>query len=255
MTNYAVDPFDMTPEFVDAWNAAGEHLDPRIADVGASWLRADLPAFREHLSFALGNQLFFVQLTDQDAPDNGWSHPERLAMAVKDADGVGCLLPMHRRDGRWAPTGAGWGLVDPVSEAPIDPVSLLTDEPVLMTDWEVHDVGVQAVRSHLENAGWTIASWQTDLQVDPSVFAHKDGRMCGFVVRTSDVGPDPAQPPENAARVAEALRARGWGAKFVGLKIASAEDPTHTDPRLQHLRRRIRRRSPLMISRVEPEEL
>ena len=255
MSQYEVAPFEMTPEFISAWNAAGAHLNLRVRDTGASWLRADLPPFREHFSFALGNQLFFIQISDHDAPDNGWMQPSRLAMAVGDANGVGCLMPMRRDGAEWVPVNMSWGLIGHQTGRPLNPFDLVTDEPVEMTAWEIHDVGVQAVREYLRRNGWTIASWQTDLSVDPSIFADKDGRMCGFLVRTSNRGPDPAGRPENAADIAALMRSRGWDTKFVGLKIGADDVHWHTDPQMQHLTRKMHRRSKLLLSPVTLEDL
>lgn len=263
MTKYEIKPFELTPDFEACWLAAGRHLNLRVRDAGASWLRADLPPFREHLSFALGNQLFFIQLIDVNATDNGWYQEGRLAAAVEDANGIGCIMPMKRIDGGWEPVELGWGLVDWKTQASVNPFELVTDEPILMTPWEIHDVGVQAVRQHLVGHGWTIASWQSDLHVDPSIFAQKDGIFCGFVVRNSNKGPDKGKRPENAEQIAEQMHGRGWGAKFVGMKIAADYDPANpqyfdlasVDPQLQHLTRRIKRRSRLLLSPVEIEEL
>lgn len=253
MPNHEIKPFELTPDFEACWLVAGRHLNLRVQDAGASWLRADLPPFREHLSFALGNQLFFIQIIDVDALDNGWYQENRLAAAVEDSNGIGCIMPMKQIDGVWQPIKLGWGLIDWKTQASINPFELVTDEHILMTPWEIHDVGVQAVRQHLAANGWTIASWQSDLNVDPSIFAHIDGTMCGFVVRNSNKGPDKGKRPENAKQIAEQMRARGWGAKFVGMKVAAADDPF--DPRLQHLSRRIARRSGLLFSKIEIEDL
>ena len=253
MTSYEIQPFELTPDFISCWNSSGRHLDLRRKDAGASWLRADLPPFREHFSIALGNQLVFIQIMDADAQNNGWVQEKRLNMAVADANGIGCLMPMRRTGEDWQPVEMGWGLVDFRTRKAINPFDFVTDEPIEMTPWEIHDVGVQAVRGHLSSNGWTIASWQTDLNVDPSVFAHKDGYFCGFVVRTSNKGPDIGERPENAAKITEQMHAQGWGAKFVGLKVAADDDLF--DPMLQHLTRRIKRRSRLLLSPVEIEEL
>lgn len=263
MTNYVIKPFELTPDFEACWLAAGRHLNLRVRDAGASWLRADLPPFREHLSFALGNQLFFIQIIDVDALDNGWYQEGRLARAVEDANGIGCVMPMKRVDGGWLTVVLGWGLTDWKTQASVNPFELVTDEPIVMTPWEIHDVGVQAVRQHLTANGWTIASWQSDLHVDPSIFAHKEGLVCGFVVRTSTKGPDKGKRPQNAAETAGQMHGRGWGAKFVGMKVAADSDPAtpqhfdiaSLDPRLQHLTRRIVRRSRLLLCPVEIEEL
>lgn len=255
MSQFEIKPFELTEDFQKCWYAAGRHLSLRVMDTGSRWLRADLPPFREHLSFALGNQLFFLQIMDIDEPQNGWVQESRLVAAVHDANGIGCLMPMKRQGEDWRPVERGWGLVDMETMRRIDPAERTTDEPIYMTAWEIHDVGVQAVRQHLEGTGWTIASWQTDLQVDPSIFAHKDGRFCGFVVRTSNKGPDKAERPANSLSIAKMMHAKGWGAKFVGLKIADFDSPTHLDPRLQHLTRKILRSAPLILSDVDIEDL
>lgn len=253
MTSFEIPPFEMTPGFEDCWYSAGQHLNLRLRDSGAAWLRAELPVFREHLSFALGNQLFFIQLIDTDKPENGWWQPIRLARAVEDANGVGCLMPMKRHGADWKPTMPGWGLIDMNSRLPLIPAEVITEERILMTPWEIHDVGVQFARQHLASNGWTVTSWQSDLEVDPSIFAGKDGQLCGFTVRNSIKGPDKATRPENAPRIAAEMHSRGWGAKFIGLKVACCDAPF--DPRLQHLTRRIYRRTKLLFSPVEIEEL
>jgi len=253
MTTYEIKPFELTPDFEECWMTAGGHLNLRVRDSGASWLRAELPPFREHLSFALGNQLFFIQIIDVDNFDNGWFQENRLGMAVKDTNGVGCLMPMEKVNDSWRPVEKSWGLVDMNSRKPLNPFDLAGDEPVLMTSWEIHDVGIQSVREYLRTNGWTIASWQSDLSVDPSIFAEKDGEFCGFVIRTSNKGPDKGKRPENSNKIVDQMRSRGWGSKFVGMKVASSDD--FFDPRLEHLTRRINRRSKLLLSSVEIEEL
>ncbi len=253
MTKYEIAPFELTPEFEHCWRAAGQHLNLRLRDSGGSWLRAELPVFREHLSFALGNQLFFMQVIDVNDPGNGWWQPMRLSMAVEDANGIGCLLPMKLRDREWKPVEPGWGLIDMSDRLPIVPPEKVTDERILMTEWEIHDVGVQVAREYLATNGWTVTSWQSDMEVNPSIFAGKDGQLSGFVVRNSNKGPDKGARPENAKQIAKQMHARGWGAKFIGLKVSGDDDLF--DPRLQHLTRRIYRRTRLLFSPVEIEEL
>jgi hypothetical protein len=122
-----------------------------------------------------------------------------------------------------------------------------------MTPWEIHDVGVDAARQFLSKNGWTVTSWQSDLEVDPSIFAGKDGQLCGFVVRSASVGLEKGARPTNAKQIAERMRSRGWGAKFIGLKITAHDD--ELDARVQHPPRPIYRRSRLHCTPVEIEEL
>ena len=253
MTTQAIEPFELTEDFINCWNAAGRHLSLRVKDTGASWLRADLPCFREHLSFALGNQLFFIQFCDVNQPENGWLALNRLEMAVEDANGIACLMPMESKSGEWHPVFDGWGLTDLTGETALNPVDLITDEPIEMTDWEIHDAGIQVVRDHLKQNGWEINSWQSDLEVDPSIAAMKDGQLYAFVVRNSNKGNEIGQRPSDYKEIDERMKQRGVVTKFVGLKIADENDLF--DPRLSHLKRRIYRRSGLMFSEINIEEL
>ena len=52
---------------------------------------------------------------------------------------------------------------------PIDPVALLTDERIEMTDWELHDFAVQIVRGELQNDGKELMSWTGNPAVDPAI--------------------------------------------------------------------------------------
>jgi hypothetical protein len=253
MTKYEISPFEITEDFEACWLSAGRHLNLRVQDAGAWWLRAELPCFREHLSFALGNQLFFIQFYDVDNPNNGWKQIIRLETIANDANGFPCLMPMRKIDDTWEAVISGWGLIDLLNEQQIDPFQKISDEPIEMTQWEIHDFGIQSVKRYLVENGWEIASWQSDLGVNPSIFASKNDEFCGFVVRTSNKGSETGQRPENCNSIAKQMSQRGWGAKFVGLKVASADDAF--DPRLQHLTRKIMRRSKILMSRIEIEEL
>jgi len=255
MSDNQIHPFPMTEEFVECWNAAGRHLDLRVKDTGARWLRAELPVFREHFSFSLGNQLFFIQVYNVDAPENGWLHKGRLEMAIEDANGVGCLMPMRYHAGVWQADSTGWGLLRATDLSSINPIESVSDEPVYMNEWEIHDYGLQVVRQHLVKSGWNIDSWISDPRIQPALFAEHSGKLCGFVISTSNKGPDHGARPDNASQIAERLRAQGFGAKFVGLKVGSLDDIVTLDPRLQHLTRKLLRGGQLIASEVEIQDL
>ena len=57
----------VTEEFVRCWQAAGRHMRAQVQG-SISWIKANRnPPFLEHLSFRLGNQLFFVRLEPIDS--------------------------------------------------------------------------------------------------------------------------------------------------------------------------------------------
>lgn len=62
---YQIEMQEMSEDFFQCWKAAGNHLNSRVDAGIRSWLRAHpYPPFLEHLSFRLGNQLFFVRVED-----------------------------------------------------------------------------------------------------------------------------------------------------------------------------------------------
>ncbi len=89
---------EMSPDFAECWQSAGRHLQQQ-GQGAINWLRAHLhPPMLEHLSFRLGNQLFFVCLDAEGAPCSCRRVP---GPRVRDA---------HEKDAkRLASGGAGMG--------------------------------------------------------------------------------------------------------------------------------------------------
>lgn len=250
---YSIEPLPCPSEFIDMWNAAGNHLNSNIHETGARWLRAELPAFREHLSFTLGNQLFFIQVLNIDGGEQSWVNLKLLAQVAKEANGIACVMPIRKVDGIWRPTEKSWGLVDIASDLPVFPKKLQSALPVIISDWEVHDIGIQLVRDYLKDEEYEIQSWQSDIRVNPSISCIKNGIQYAVVVRTSRKGPDAAVRPENAQDIALFFKERSIIPLFVGLKIASENDLF--DPSFEHLTKKIFRGERILSSPVELRQL
>ena len=62
-------------------------------------------------------------------------------------------MPMRRVGADWEPEEPGWGLLDARSHQPINPPALISDEKIVMTDWELQDLAVQVVRDQLAQEG------------------------------------------------------------------------------------------------------
>ena len=92
---------------------------------------------------------------------------------------------MVRRGGSWAPDASGWGLLDAQTGTPIDPVALVTDERIEMTDWELHDFAVQIVRGELQKDGKELMSWTGNPAVDPAIWFVGDTGPEWIVVRAA----------------------------------------------------------------------
>lgn len=220
------------PEFARCWRAAGQHLQSCAAGLQLNWLKAVLsPPFLEHLSFRLGNQLFFVRIEFEDdmlhltVPGT----EAGLRSIAKGCRGHACLMPMARSRDGWAPVHPGWGLVDCWTGAPVVPPKLTTNEPLEMTDWELHDFAVQTVRNVLDNEGREIMSSQGNPSVDPSLWFVRDDGPEWVVVRVVRYPPRDAQPPGNWAAIAESCAGLSQKGNFASVAVASAEDAFDSD--------------------------
>jgi len=145
------------------------------------------PPFLAHLSFRLGNQLFCVRVEDVDGNAQGPGTIRGLATAARHANGHACILPMKKKRfcDSWVADLPGWGLLNAATGKPINPVSLVTSEKIVMSPWEVHDVAVQVGRDYLQREGFEPMSWQGNPEVDPSIWfvgktrRGRSGSSCG----------------------------------------------------------------------------
>jgi len=215
-------------EFVKCWQAAGLHIQNQSQGALKSWIRADFnPPFLEHLSFRLGNQLFFIQLTDED---NNLEMPGNLGglkRIAKDSNGLACLMPMQKKDGEWVAVQNGWGLVDLKTNKAINPLDFVSDELIEMTDWELHDFAVQIVRENLNKEGKTITSWNGDPEIQPSIWFENGSSLEWIVVKYSRWPDDKPEIPKNIKQITEEVKKLSGISKgnFASIGIASADDP------------------------------
>ncbi len=133
---------EMSKEFLKIWQSAGIHLNNQVQDGIQSWLRAHpYPPFLEHLSFRLGNQLFFIRIEDIDGKIQGPGNMRGLLTVAEGNNGHACLLRMKKKyfGEDWVSDRNGWGLIDAKTKNPVDPISLVTDAKIEMTSWELQD--------------------------------------------------------------------------------------------------------------------
>src|ERR1700730_16610381 len=103
----------VSEEFASCWQAAGRHIEAQAQGPLHSWLKANLnPPFLEHLSFRLGNQLFFIRIEDVDGRLTAPGNRNGLLAIAEGCKGHPCLMWMQYQRGNWMPKAAGWGLVD-----------------------------------------------------------------------------------------------------------------------------------------------
>lgn len=199
MTNFQIPMHQPSKAFEECWLAAGRHLASQVDTGTLSFFRASLaPPILEHLSFRLGNQIFFVHVRDEARKVR---HPSDLRACKHAADmakGIPCIMDMRQQnDGQWLPTHGGWGLRHPFTRKEIDPVGLISDGLVEISNWELQDFCVQVVKDEIKEHGGQILSWNSNPEVMPSIFFVDSSDQHHFVVVCSARSPDTPEPPAN----------------------------------------------------------
>lgn len=224
---------EMTPAFLDCWKAAGIHIDKQVQGGMQSWLRCHpYPPFLEHLSFRLGNQVFFVRVEDADERIEGPGSLRGLLMIADECKGHACVMPMKKKflGGSWVIERSGWGLVDARTGALVDPTQLVTDEKIEMTDWELQDFAVQVVRTQLEKERHQLMSWQGNPGVDPAIWFVGESKGPEWIVVRAVRYPDnKAKKPANWAAIAEGCARQSKIGHFAQVAFASTAQPFESD--------------------------
>ena len=223
-----IEMHEVSPEFALLWRCAGQHLQRQMQDGMRAWLRVHLaPPFLEHLSFRIGNQLFFVRIEDSD---NRLEVPGSRCGLLSIADackGHACVMPMKKQPlgSRWVPDCPDWGLIDARTKAPIDPHKLVTDEKIVMTDWELQDFAVQVVREQLQNEGYELMSWQGNPSVDPAIWFVGDSKKPEWIaVRAVRHPATYAERPDNWSDIAQNCERLSEIGHFASVAFASTEN-------------------------------
>jgi hypothetical protein len=210
-------------EFKNAWLVAARHLIP-LGGASLKWLRADLtPPLAEHLSFLIGNQIFFVFV---EAAEFQYARANELFMNVaKAANAVPCIMPMKKNLAIYEPALSGWGLVHAQTKDPVNPPDLVSDQLIEMTDWELHNFAVQFVKSQLTEQGKDVFSAQSGYEIDPSIWYEDEGEAYWVVVREARAPAKGAAKPANLGIIAEGCSSRGNAGFFASVLVANADDP------------------------------
>ncbi len=225
---YEIEMHEMSEAFFLCWKAAGTHLSKQVDGGILSWLRAHpYPPLLEHLSFRLGNQLFFVRVEDVDGKVRGPGNPQGFITAARMANGRACILPMKKLfGGAWVADMPGWGLLDPDTRRPIAPVALVTDQKIEMTPWEVHDMAVQVVRDQLDKQGFELMSWQGNPEVDPSIWLIGQSKRPEWVVVRSAIFPaNSAERPSNWQAIEASCAKMSATGHFASVAMVSVDQP------------------------------
>lgn len=217
-----------TEEFIDCYQAAGNWIQRQSDGMDIAWMRAtlDLPLM-EHLSFRLGNQLFFVRITDADDLIESPGTMEDLLKIANACNGHACLMPMRFNFGTWMPANKGWGLVSATDGSSINPPDLVTDEKIELTDWELHDFAVQAAKMHLIQSGEQVLAANSNPELQPSIWLGGE-QGSQWVVVQAVRWPDEAKIPANIKEIEANYKAKNATGNFAYVLFANEKQDINT---------------------------
>ena len=237
---YKVDTPNVSDDFWNCYESAGHHLQSHLLACESrgegwwGWIKASLnsPSL-EHFSFRVGNQLFFVRVIDVDEKIAIPGNPDGYKIIAKGCNGFACLLPMRnvshslgREIVEWKAEGQGWGLVNPDTKEHIDPLALVSDEKIEMTDWEVHDFAVQVVRDYVtQRLGYELMCSQGDPNVNPSIWFVGDDGPEWVVVRFARCPEGEASRPNNLTNIIAGCSKLGKKGHFASVCFGNADNP------------------------------
>jgi hypothetical protein len=253
---YNIPTDNISREFTLCWQAAGDHiqtmgeraiklLNPKLLmippgwnECACIWLKAELrPPFLEHLSFRLGNQLFFIRFEDMEDKLNVPGTRAGLQYIAKACKGHACLMPMLKRDDKWMPAASDWGLTDiprtkfipphPASYGlPVIPTDLVTAEKIEMTDWELQDFAVQVVRNNLPYD--KLMSWNTNPEVAPSLWFVGDQGPEWVVIKAVRYPEKDAALPHDIEQIAKNCSRLSRRGNFAVVSVTARGDSFET---------------------------
>jgi len=217
---FRIELHDVSDAFVECWRAAGQHLTHKLPPQHPFWLKTNLSGpFLEHISFRLGNQLFYIRIEDADGQIDIPGSRKLLMRVAEGSNGHACILPMRRSGDGWHPIHAGWGLIDAVTRAPIDPPGLVTDEDIKMSDWEIHGFAIQVVAQYIQKRyGLDHCQTQIDPEIDPSIWFEAAQGLEWVVVRARHlVAPE---RPDTMSEIARRCAAQSRIGHFAPVQVA-----------------------------------
>ena len=111
----------------------------------------------------------------------------------------------------------------------VNPPALISDEKIVMTEWELQDLAVQVVRDQLVKEGRELMSWNGDPRVNPSLWFAGDAGPEWVVVRAVRYPEAEAKLPENIVEMQSHFNKLGYPGHFAPIAVASVDDPFDPD--------------------------
>ena len=212
---YLIDRPEPSEIFLQARQIAGFQLQEQFkiynngkkiysSNDGFKWIKAELtyPSF-DHLTFAYKNSVFAVviELIDNTETSFSLQQKERLLIACQENNLIACLFKVslqesnnkvfktnnsnyNQDDFELNSIEQGWNLFDPINNKKIDPINLSTEEPAIMSKWELSNFAIQIVIADIVKEENQVLSFCDIPEINPQIwFKNKEGNVGWIIVK------------------------------------------------------------------------
>ena len=206
MSAFFIDGGEYTDDFIDCYRFASNFLFEKGQDVINFIPFSSFPT-PVHTSFRIGNQLFFIHIVDLDDNMETPGSIEGFISICEKFQCLACLLPVRKKNNKWTIENLDWGLIDAKTGDIINPHNLVSDEKLVMSDYEIHQMGVEYVRDFIlkKNLGYNISGFIIDPDIRPSISFYKQDTHCCVLVKVS-YDPNPIVKKEEFKDVLEEMK-------------------------------------------------
>lgn len=174
-------PFsNLTNWLFTAFNSAGfqtqEYMDKHGAE-SFQWIKTTMMDGQfTHLAFYLKSQCFGIWIVPVN--DMGMlvqkDELERFVNTCMDNSIIPCLVKLKWND--FSPVDE-YLFTDPFTNGPLNPITMTTDDPIQMTDWELNSFGIDASEYILQNSGHKIVGRNTTIGMFPQLILEENGEL------------------------------------------------------------------------------
>lgn len=176
--------------FLNARNTMGRFIQQKMYENGGfekgfAWLRKELtsPSF-DDMNFSYKNQVFslLVELKDKGVNILPENRKKIFQEVCSQNNLVPCVFPIDART--LTPLGKGWNLFNLLTNEPINPLMLASDEKIPMSEWEFNNFAIFQVMQFIDKQGLKIHSFCDAPDITPQIwFQDKTGRTAWVIVK------------------------------------------------------------------------
>lgn len=234
---YPIDRPNPTQFFVDVRTLVGCWLQEEIKKTDkAHWLKTIMtyPCF-EHLSIAYKNQIFciLIEIINENTKKSYLPEQYRnnLIKECNKNNLIPCIYkvyvnnPLNPAYNTLKPVNGGWNLYHAATGDLINIEGVVSDLPVVMSEWELHDFAIQIVRDYIvDQLHYPILSYQNIVGIDPQLWFEDENHNKKFViVRYTKFPENKAQRPNNIQTIKNSCN--GYGGYFASVAFHGEKVP------------------------------